>query len=164
MSGLRILLLAPDCNPDSISTPLIGYEHAEALARLHTVTLVVRAKNEDAVRRAAAPFHAMEAISSSWLDGLYAWALRRIFKYDYGRQSLTAASYPYHVAFEWRAWRLLRSRILSGDFDVVLRILPVGSVIPSPFAFFLRNGPIPFVIGQLNGGLPEPTDFRQLCE
>src|SRR3989442_8108148 len=112
MSGLRILLLAPDCNPDSISTPLIGYEHAEALARLHTVTLVVRAKNEDAVRRAAAPFHAMEAISSSWLDGLYAWALRRIFKYDFGRPRFTPASYPFHLAVELRALRPLRRRVL----------------------------------------------------
>src|SRR5439155_708650 len=40
----------------------------------------------------------------------YGGSSRRIFKNDYGRQSLTAASYPYHVAFEWRAWRLLRSR------------------------------------------------------
>ena len=68
-----------------------------------------------------------------------AWALRRIFKYDYGRQSLTAASYPLQVAFEWRAWRQLRRRILSRDFDVVLRILPIVPVLPSPFAFFLRN-------------------------
>jgi glycosyltransferase involved in cell wall biosynthesis len=162
MSRLRILLLAPGCNPESITTPLLAYEHAEALARLHTVTLVVRAPNEQAVRRAAGPFHAIEAIGLPRLDRLYAWALQRIFKNDYGRQSLTAAGYPYQLAFEWRAWRQLRNRILSGDFDVVLRILPVVSVLPSPFAFFLRNGPIPFVIGPLNGGLPWPTGFPQL--
>ena len=34
VSQLRIFLLARDCNPDSISTPLIGYEHVHALARL----------------------------------------------------------------------------------------------------------------------------------
>jgi glycosyltransferase involved in cell wall biosynthesis len=162
MRSLRILLLAPDCNPDSITTPRIAYAHAEALARLHTVTLVVRAVNEASVRRAGAPFHAIEAIRLPWLDLLYSWALRRIFKYDYGRQSLTAATYPLQVAFEWRAWWRLRRRILSGDFDVVLRILPIVSVLPSPFAYCLRNGPSPFVIGPLNGGLPWPKGFPQL--
>ena len=123
---------------------------------------MVRAKNEEAVRRDAPPFHAIEAIRLPWLDRLYAWALERIFKRDYGRPSLTAASYPYQLAFEWRAWRLLQTRIKSGEFDVVLRILPVVPTLPSPFAFFLRNGPIPFVVGPLNGGLPWPRGFRQL--
>lgn len=162
MNSLRILLLAPECSPESISTQLIGYEHAEALARRHSVTLVVRAKNEGAVRRARGSFKAIEAIALPWLDPIYAWAIRRIFKFDYGRQSLTAASYPYQVAFECRAWRRLRRRIRSGDFDVIMRILPIVSVLPSPFAFFLRNGPVPFVIGPLNGGLPWPRGFRQL--
>ena len=43
MERLRVLLLAPDCNPESVTTPQIAYAHAEALARLHAVTLVVRA-------------------------------------------------------------------------------------------------------------------------
>jgi glycosyltransferase involved in cell wall biosynthesis len=33
--------------------------------------------------------------------------------------------------------------------------------LPSLFAFFLRRGPIPFVIGPINGGLPWPPGFRQ---
>lgn len=163
MRSLRILLLAPDCNPDSGNTPRIAYAHAEALARLHAVTLVVRAANEESVRRrAGGAFHAIEAICLPGLDRLYNWVIRRIFKYDYGRQSLTAAGYPRQIALEWCAWRRLRHRILSRDFDVVLRIMPVTSVLPSPFAFFLRNGPVPFVIGPLNGGLPWPVGFPQL--
>jgi glycosyltransferase involved in cell wall biosynthesis len=43
-----------------------------------------------------------------------------------------------------------------------LRILPVTAVLPSPFAFLLRKGPIPFVIGPINGGLPWPRGFTQL--
>ena len=162
MSPLRILLLAPDCNPESVTTPQIAYAHAEALARLHAVTLVVRAANEQPVRRGGGNFRAIESVRLPGLDQLYSWAIRRIFKYDYGRQSLTAATYPLQVAFEWRAWRQLRHRIVSGEFDVVLRILPLVSVLPSPFAFFLRDGPIPFVIGPLNGGLPWPHGFPQL--
>src|SRR5438270_1882269 len=40
--------------------------------------------------------------------------------------------------------------------------MPMTPVLPSTFAFFMRKGPIPFVIGPLNGGLPWPPGFRQL--
>lgn len=162
MQKLRALVLAPDCNPRSVTTPQIAYAHAEALARHHAVTLVARAANEVPIREASGHFEAIHPVRLPGLDQLYRWALRYIFKYDYGRQSLTAAAYPLQVAFEWRAWRQLRKRIRRGEFDVVLRILPIVTVLPSPFAYFLRNGPIPFVIGPLNGGLPWPKGFPQL--
>lgn len=162
MSRLRILLLAPECNPEGVTNPSIGYYQAEALARLHDVTLVLHASNEAAVRRGGAAFHAIHPVRLPWLDALYEWALRRIFKFDYGRQSLTAASYPRHVFFELRAWQQLRRRIRSGEFDAVLRILPYNRVFPSPFSWLLRNGPIPFVIGPVSGGLPWLDGFAQL--
>ena len=77
-------------------------------------------------------------------------------------QVLTAFLYPFSLAFEWYAWRQLRRRIFAGEFDVVLRVVPMTAVLPSPFAFFLRKGPIPFVIGPINGGLPWPPGFGQL--
>ena len=158
---LRILLLAPGCNPDSITGPLIGYSHGEALARLHTVTLVIRRDNEEAVRRRQHSFRAIEVIGLPWLDRIYDWCFRWIFRNNYRSQVLTAFNYLFCLAFEWRAWRQTRTRIMAGDFDVVLRLLPISSVLPSLFAFFLRRGPIPFVIGPINGGLPWPTGFRQ---
>ena len=51
MSGLRILLLAPECNPDSLTNPSIGYYEGQALARIHEVTMVLHAESEGAVRR-----------------------------------------------------------------------------------------------------------------
>jgi glycosyltransferase involved in cell wall biosynthesis len=158
---LRILLLAPGSNPDGITGPLIGYSHAEALARLHAVTLVIRRDNEKAVRRGQAPFRAIEVVSLPWLDRIYQWCFRRIFKNDYRSQVLTAFNYLFCLAFEWRAWRQMRARIMAGDFDVVLRLLPISSVLPSLFAFLLRRGPVPFVIGPINGGLPWPAGFSQ---
>jgi glycosyltransferase involved in cell wall biosynthesis len=158
---LRILLLAPASNPDGITGPLIGYAHGEALSRLHEVTFVIRRQDEEVVRRKQSPFHAIEVISPSWLDRIYSWSFRRIFKNNYRSQVLTAFNYIFSVAFEWRAWRQTRSRIKAGEFDVVVRLLPISSVLPSPFSFFLRRGPIPFVIGPINGGLPWPAGFRQ---
>jgi len=161
MSKLRIVLLAPDLHPDSCSTALVGYSHSEALARLHAVTLVTRRRNAEAVRRRRAPFHAIEAISLPWLDRINDWSFRRIFRNSYTSQALTAFNYPFSLAFEWCAWRHMRTRIMAGEFDVILRLMPITAVLPSPFAFFLRRGPIPFVVGPVNGGLPWPKGFPQ---
>ncbi len=162
MSRLRILLLAPGASPEEVSMPYVTYSHAAALAQLHDVALVVGSPTEDPVRRAKAPFRTIEVVRMPLLERIYTWSLRRIFKYNYDTQVLTAFLYPFSLAFEWHAWRQLRRRIVAGEFDVVLRIMPMTPVMPSPFAFFLRKGPIPFVIGPLNGGLPWPPGFRQL--
>ena len=145
MSRLRILLLGPDCNPEKVSIAFVTYSHAAALAQLHDVTLVVRSPVEDALRRAKAPFRAIEVVRMPLVERIDAWSLRRIFKSNYDSQVLTAFRYPFSLAFEWYAWRQLRRRIFAGEFDVVLRLVPMTAVMPSPFAFFLRKGPIPFV-------------------
>jgi len=161
MGRLRILVLGPDCDPEKVSIPFVTYSHAAALAQLHDVTLVARAPFEDALRRAKAAFRFIEVVRMPWLERIYAWSLRRIFRYNYTSQALTAFGYPFALAFEWRAWRQLRHRIFAAEFDVVLRLVPMTAVLPSPFGFFLRNGPIPFVIGPINGGLPYVQGFSQ---
>src|ERR1017187_9544915 len=162
MSRLRILLLGPDCHPEQVSIPFVTYSHAAALAQLHDVTLVARSIVEDALRRAKAPFRAVEVVRMPRLDRIHAWGFQRIFRCNYDSQAVTAFKYPFSIAFEWYAWRQLRRRIFAGEFDVVLRLIPMTPVLPSPFAFFLRKGPIPFVLGPLNGGLPWPSGFSQL--
>jgi glycosyltransferase involved in cell wall biosynthesis len=162
MNRLRILVLGPDCDPEKVSIRFVTYCHAAALAQLHDVTLVARSPVEDALRRAKAPFRAIEVVRMPRLERIYAWSFHRIFKNNYDTQVLTAFKYPFYLAFEWRAWRQLRRRIFAGEFDVVLRVVPMAAVLPSPFAFFLRKGPVPFVIGPLQGGLPWPPGFSQL--
>jgi glycosyltransferase involved in cell wall biosynthesis len=161
MSRLRILILAPDANPEGVSIPYVTYSHAAALAQLHDVSLVVRSTVEDRVRRAKAPFRSIEVVRMPYLERLYAWSFRTIFKSNFASQAVTAFGYPFALAFEWYAWRQLRQRILAHEFDIVLRVIPMTAVLPSPFAFFLRNGPIPFVIGPVNGGLPFVKGFSQ---
>ena len=161
MSRLRILLLGPDSNPGAVSIPFVTYCNAAALAELHDVTLLVRSTVEEPVRRAKAAFKSVEVVRMPVLERFYAWALRRIFKYNYDTQALTAFGYPYALAFEWNAWRQVRKRIFAGEFDVVLRLMPMAPTLPSPFAFFLRKGPVPFVLGPLNGGLRSAPGFSQ---
>src|SRR5690349_5115435 len=141
MGHLRILLLAPYCDPDAVSMPFVAYSHAAALAQLHDVTLVVGAPTEDNVRRAKAPFRTIGVVRMPWLERIHAWSFRWIFKSNFSSQALTAFGYPFALAFEWHAWRQLRHQIFAGEFDIALRILPMTAVLPSPFAFFLRKGP-----------------------
>jgi glycosyltransferase involved in cell wall biosynthesis len=162
MDRLRILLLAPDCNPEAVSMPFVTYSHAAAHAHLHDVTLVIGTPSEASVRRANAPFHTIEVIRMPTLERMFAWIFRNVLKSNFDTQMLTALGYPFSLAFEWTAWRQLRRRIFAGEFDVVLRVMPMSPVLPSPFSFFLRKGPIPFVLGPLNGGLPWPPGFVQL--
>ena len=162
MSRLRVLVLAPFCDPEDVSMPYVTYSHAAALAQLHDVTLVVGAPVGEKVRRAQAEFRSIEVVRMPRLERLQAWCFRNIFHSNFDSQALTAFGFPFALAFEWFAWRQLRRRIHTGEFDVVLRILPLSAVVPSPFAFLLRKGPIPFVIGPLNGGLPWPPGFSQL--
>lgn len=161
MSRLRILVLAPDANPESVCGPLISYSQAEALAEFHDVTLAIRSHSEEAVRRGKARFRSIEVIRLPWIESVYSWFLRKIFKNEFRSQVLTAFGYPFSLAFEWGVWRRMRNRIVAGEFDVVLRLLPITAVLPSLLAYLLRRGPIPFVLGPINGGLPFPEGFSQ---
>jgi glycosyltransferase involved in cell wall biosynthesis len=161
VSRLRVLVLGPDCNPEGVSIPYVTYSHAAALTQNHDVSLVIRLTVEDRVRRAKVSFRSVEVVRMPWLERIYAWVFRNIFKSNFASQAVTAFGYPFAIAFEWFAWRQLRQRIFAGEFDVVLRLVPMTAVLPSPFAFFLRKGPIPFVIGPINGGLPFVRGFTQ---
>ncbi len=161
MRRLKLLVLGPDCNPGGISTALVSFSHAAALARHHDVTIAVRSDAEPSVRNAGAPFAEVRGIRTPWLDRPYRWWFQRVLKNNYSSQWRTLLGYPRAIAFEFHAWGTYRARIRGGEFDAVLRVAPVSAAVPSPFAWLLRNGPIPFLIGPVNGGLPWPAGFPQ---
>src|SRR6185437_9479295 len=105
MGRLKVLVLGPECNPEQVSIPFVTYSHAAALAQLHEVTLVARETVEDALRRAKAPFRAIEVVRTPRLDRIFSWCFRNIFRSNYDSQLVTAFRYPFCLAFEWQAWR-----------------------------------------------------------
>jgi glycosyltransferase involved in cell wall biosynthesis len=160
MARLRVLVLAQGANPDSICGPLIAYSQAQALAQLHEVTLVIGASNEESVRRKQGALHSVEVIRSP-LDEFLSWSIKQIFKSNYNNQLLQVFLRPFSVLFEWQAWRQIKGRVGAGEFDIVLRLLPISMISLSPFAFALRNSSVPLLVGPVNGGLPWPAGFRQ---
>lgn len=163
MSRLRVLILGPNCHPERVSIPFVTYSHAVALANLHDVTLAVREGVAADVLAAGGPFRAVEAIRMRWTERIHAGICNHFLPGNFDTQWRTVFAYPLTVAFEWHAWRRFRSRIRAGEFDVVMRIEPLSATTPSPFARYLRNGPIPFVVGPVNGGLPWPPGFAQVA-
>src|SRR5436309_6781774 len=94
---LRVLLLAPGCNPNGITGPLIGYSHAEALARLHAVTLVLHREDEEAVRPKAERFRAIEVVQNRWITRIERWIVRYLFGNSYRSQVVTALNYFFSI-------------------------------------------------------------------
>src|SRR5688572_23932546 len=126
MSRLRVLVLGSECHPVQVSIPFVTYSHAAALAELHDVTLVAGEPVADDLRRAEAPFRAIEVVRMPLLERLRAFIARKIHP---ASQIKTILEYPFAVAFEWQAWRQLRRRIFAGEFDVVLRVIPMAAVL-----------------------------------
>ncbi len=161
MKPLRILILSEQNNPDWISVPLVGFRHSEALARLHHVHLVTHIRNKPAHDKKQSPFTDVTYIDLGWVDRLYNWMFRIIFKGDFGSQALTAMRLPYYMIFEWLAWQHLKRVVYQKTYDCVLRITPVAPVLPSPWARWLASLQVPFIIGPINGGLPFPKGYEQ---
>ncbi len=161
MTSLRLLILAELNHPEWVSVPRVGFEHSFALAKDHRVTLVTHAQNTQAIEAKTQRFVRVVGIDLGWLDRVYAWCFRVLFKGDFGSQALTAFRYPFYLYFEFKAWRALKKEIEAGAFDAVLRLTPVSPVLPSPIAVWCRKRKLPFVLGPINGGLPWPLAYQQ---
>lgn len=161
MKRLRILVLAQQANPDWISVPLVGYQHAAALAEIHDVTLVTHFANIDAIQKRKAPYKDVSSISLGFWETFYAWCFLHIFKGNHGSQILTAFRIPFYWGFEWLAWKRYKARLKAGDFDLVLRVTPVAPVAPSLFSKRCKRIRVPFILGPINGGLPWPKGYPQ---
>ena len=72
MRRLRIVVLAPFCDPDAVSMPYVTYSHAASLGKIHDVDLVIGAPVEGNVKRAQGPFRIIEVVRMPLLERLYA--------------------------------------------------------------------------------------------
>jgi glycosyltransferase involved in cell wall biosynthesis len=81
-----------------------------------------------------------------------------VTRFKLAAASATLALFPLAIAFERVVWRRFRRELSQGCFDLVHRLNPVSSALPSPLASWTS---VPFVVGPVNGGLPYPTQFRQ---
>lgn len=156
-AGVRVLILAEDCNPEWPSLPIVGYQMVKSLSRIAEVTLATHVRNRPQLQ-GQLPDTEVVFVDNEYvaapLHKLATWVRR-------GNQAnwsaAVASAYPGAIAFDHEVRKHFRSRLESGGFDVVHRLTPMSPALPSPMASW---SPVPFVLGPLNGGLAWPEEFR----
>lgn len=160
-SSLRVLVIAEAANPSMASVPLVGWSHAQALARIADVHLVTQVRNKKAIEE------------TGWIDGQEftsidseriarpCWKIAEKLRGGPGKgwTLVTAMQVLPYLYFERLVWKKFRDRIKQGAYDVVHRITPLSPALPSTLARRCQKAGVPFVIGPLNGGVPWPKGF-----
>lgn len=152
---MRVLLVAPFCAPMGSETN-IGFQLARALAEYVEVVVVTHVYFRDCIERAGGLGRAEGAYLDFEAQSVRTAKITRWLKLSASGGALV--NLPLTVAFERGVYRRFESDLSSGRFDLVHRVTPVSSALPSPLASL---SPVPFVIGPVNGGLPYPKQFRR---
>ena len=157
MSKPRVLILAETCNPDWPSLPVVGYKYARALAAVADVKIATHVRNRPAIEAAGDLGDKVVYIDNEWI----AARMHRLSEILRGGSEVAWSTHqimaylPY-LEFERLAMRRFRAELDRGEFDIVHRITPMSPTLPSMAA---GRGPVPFVIGPLNGNLDWPRAF-----
>ena len=151
---MRVLLLAQSCNPEQPSEPSFHYHVARKIADRVDVVVATSVRNKrvlsvKGVGRAEIVYIDTEYI----IEPLY--RIANLVRFS--AASFSAITIPGHFAFDWEVWKHFKKDLRLGRFDIVHRLCPASSAVPSPLA---KWSTVPFVIGPVNGGLPYPKEFR----
>ncbi len=84
------------------------------------------------------------------------WSVSQSLRFN--AASMTALGALTQVAFEWEVWKHFKNDLKKGRFDLIHRISPTSSAVPSPIA---RWSKVPFLLGPVNGGLKWPKQFSK---
>lgn len=158
IKGIRILILADDCNPDWHSLPALVYSFICTLTKYVDVVVVTQIRNKPNIDR-----EGMGGAEVVYLDtekvAAPLYKLAAILSGDFNKAMTlkVALNYPSTLAFEWAVWRRFKQDLRNGRFDLVHRLSPMSPTLPSPMA---KWSPVPFVLGPILGGLPWPKHFK----
>lgn len=162
MTSPRVLLIAEAANPDWVSVPLVGWSHAEALARGGNVHVVTQVRNREAILargwKEGEDFTAIDSEAAA----RPIWHFERLLRRSTGlgwSVTTALAALPYYY-FERLVWSRFGEAIRAGEYDLVHRLTPLSPTIPSTIAARCKAAGVPYVLGPLNGGVPWPSQFR----
>jgi glycosyltransferase involved in cell wall biosynthesis len=143
----RVLLIVADVSPQAASA-IAG--SLVAIGQVVDVHVVTHAYNRIAL---AALTTGMDPapVAVSFIDATA--GMSRWMKRSWGpraTRAMNAIAAPLaHARFEEILWSRMRDRLANGEFDVVHRLTPATSAVPSPIAPRLKKLGVPFVLGPL---------------
>ena len=135
---------------------MIGYQMARSIAEHADAVVATHSFFKDAIEK----YGGLGRAEPAYLD-VRSWAEstnKLVKRFKLAAASSTVVSFPLAIAFERAVWQRFRGELSEGRFDLVHRLTPVSSALPSPLASW---SPVPFVIGPVNGGLPYPKQFNR---
>ena len=150
---MRVLLLAQGCNPEAPSEPSIVYNVAREIADRVDVVVATSVRHKGilsarGIGRAEIVYFDTEYIVEP------VCRIGNLVRFS--PATATAIGVPAHIAFDWEVWKHFKEDMRLGQIDIVHRLTPVTSAIPSAMAKWSK---VPFVIGPVNGGLKYPRQF-----
>ena len=156
---LRVLFVAPDCNPKWHSLPALVANYYRALTRVADVTLATQIRNEENL----APFVPAGAevtyLDTESVAAPVFWLTEKLVPDPNQAMTLRVAlRYPSSMVFERAVWRRFQPELDAGAFDVVHRASPMSPVVPSPL---MTWSPVPGVLGPVLGALKWPGTFQR---
>lgn len=153
----RVLLIVADVSPETASGIMATLS---AIGRVADVCVVTHAYNRIAVAAMTSGLHqatpAVAFVDAS--TGLTGWVKRKCGPAAARLFGAVAASLKY-ARFEEVLWGRMRDRLADGEFDLVHRLTPAATAIPSPIAPRLKALGVPFVLGPLVAPVYWPADF-----
>ncbi|MFA9480355.1 glycosyltransferase family 4 protein [Phycisphaerales bacterium AB-hyl4] len=158
----RVLVVAEAANPEWVSVPLVGWSHAQAIARRTDCLVATQVRNREAWLRAGKVEGRDFVAIDSEAVARPTTRLGNVLRGGKGKgwTTMTAAAALSYYAFEWKLWRMLGAEIAAGRFEVVHRVTPLSPTIPSlVLARGCERAGVPFVVGPMNGGVPWPRGY-----
>src|SRR3954469_833278 len=153
---MRVLLISPNCAPFG-SEPSMGFNLTKSIANYAEVVVATHRFFKDSIDSAGGLGEAEPLYLD--LEAQAARTMKICRRFKLAAAGITLVSYPLSIAFERKLWSQTEQDLKKGRFDLVHRLTPQSSALPSAIA---SSSPVPFVIGPINGSLRYTRHFRDL--
>lgn len=154
----KVLMVAEQCNPEWASVPLVGFNFYDHISKLVEVTLVTHERNREALEKIKGDRIVHYIPENPLLKKYYRIAASLAERGVVNWPLYHFLTYPLYADFNRKVYRLFKSEVLNGQYDLVHAITPMMPRYPVKLSQACAT--TPFVLGPINGGVPFPKGFE----